>query len=337
MKQRLVSGIQPTGNLTLGNYIGAIKNFIKLQDQYDSYFFVADLHALTTNELKPKDLIKARKTVVALYIACGLDYTKANIFYQSQVAEHAMMQWLCTNQTTIGELQRMTQFKDKSQKLKQGNGTVKIPTGLLIYPTLMAGDILLYNADLVPIGEDQKQHLELTRNIAERFNTKYRMNFKIPECYIPEVGARIKSLTEPEKKMSKSDPSVKSCIYLLEDPTQAYNKILKAVTDSENKIYISKDKPGILNLLTIYASLNDITLEQAEALFKDKDYKEFKIAVASSVKSLLINIQEKYNQALEIIDQATNHGALNAKALASNTLNRLMLKMGLYGEKNEGK
>ncbi|WP_406613537.1 tryptophan--tRNA ligase [Mycoplasma corogypsi] len=337
MKQRLISGIKPTGDLTLGNYIGAIRNFIKLQDQYESYFFVADLHALTTGTVNPKQLQKDRENIVALYLACGLDPNKSVIFYQSQVQEHGLMQWLCTSETTIGELQRMTQFKDKATKLKQGNGTTKVPTGLLMYPTLMAGDILLYNADLVPIGEDQTQHLELTRNIAERFNHKYKTRLKVPTGYIPEVGARIKSLTDPTQKMSKSDKSDKSCIYLLEDPKQAYNKIMKAITDSENKVCISNDKPGVLNLLNIYAALENKTLKEAEAKFKDANYKEFKEKVATSVFNLLTNIQTKYKQSLTLVQQVTALGATKASGIAKYTLNNLMLKMGLFGETNESK
>ncbi|MEA4276466.1 tryptophan--tRNA ligase [Mycoplasma sp. 21DD0573] len=330
MKQKLLSGIKPTGDLTLGNYIGAIRNFVQMQNDYESYIFVADLHALTTGGVDPVELKKARKTIVALYLACGLNPENVTIFYQSQVSAHGMMNWLCTSETTIGELQRMTQFKDKSQQIKQANGTSKIPTGLLMYPVLMAADILLYNPDVVPIGEDQTQHLELTRNIAERFNSKYNANFTIPNGVVPKVGARIKSLTDPTAKMSKSEHGTKSTIYLLEDPQQAYNKIMKAVTDSEGKVYISNDKPGILNLLNIYASLNNITLEQAEELFKDKNYKEFKEAVATSVKNLLIDIQSKYNAALKEVDKITDEGAIRASKIADYNLNKLMKKMGLY-------
>ncbi|WP_027120964.1 tryptophan--tRNA ligase [Mycoplasma leonicaptivi] len=337
MKKRLVSGIKPTGLLTLGNYIGAIKNFVKLQDEYETLVFVADLHALTTGSINPKELKKARESVLALYIACGLNPDSSIIFYQSQVIEHTMMQWLCSSETTIGELQRMTQFKDKSQKLKQGNGTQKIPTGLLIYPNLMAADILLYNPDLVPVGEDQIQHLELTRNIAQKLNKHYKSNFKLPKIFVPEVGARIKSLTNPNEKMSKSENNDKATIYLLEDPEIAYKKILKSITDSENKIYISQDKPGVLNLLNIYAALNDISLKQAEELFINKNYKEFKETVALSVKNLLTDIQLKYKDTLNNIEEIANKGALRAQKIARPILNNLTLKMGLYGEQNESK
>ncbi|WP_117275428.1 tryptophan--tRNA ligase [Mycoplasmopsis edwardii] len=336
--KRFVSGIKPTGELTLGNYIGAIKNFIKMQNDYESYIFVADLHALTTGSVDPKELKKQRESIVALYVSCGLDYTKSAIFYQSQIFEHSVMQWLCTSETTLGELKRMTQFKDKSSKLKQSNGTEKIPTGLLMYPTLMAGDILLYNPDVVPVGEDQTQHLELARNIAERFNKNYKANFKIPQGLVAKVGSKIKSLTDPTVKMSKSEKSSKSTIYLLEDPQQAYNKILKAVTDSENKVYISDEKPGILNLLNIYASLTDLTLEEAADKFKDANYKEFKEAVALEVKNLLIDIQSKYNDALTKVNEIVKIGVEKANQIAKPILNNLQIKMGLYGEeKHESK
>lgn len=329
MKKRLISGIKPTGDLTLGNYIGALKNFIMLQEEYDSYYFVADLHALTTGDNEKVELRKRRKEIVALYLACGLDPEKSNIFFQSQVMEHGMIQWLFTCETSIGELERMTQFKDKSQKLiKQANGTEKLPTGLLMYPTLMAGDILLYNADVVPVGEDQTQHLELTKTIANRFNNKYKTDFTIPKAIIPKVGARVKSLADPLSKMSKSDKSSKGTIYLLDDPELAYKKVMKAVTDSENKIYISEDKPGVMNLLNIYAALNNTTAEKAAEYFKDYDYKQFKEEVAQSVKDLLIDIQSKYKNALNYIDEVTLKGAQNAKAIASVTLKKVMKKMG---------
>ncbi|MBN0919509.1 tryptophan--tRNA ligase [[Mycoplasma] gypis] len=327
--KKLISGIKPTGELTLGNYLGALKNFIDLQNDYEAYYFVADLHALTTGDNDPKELAKARKDVVALYLACGLDPNKSSIFYQSQVMEHGMIQWLLTNETTLGELNRMTQFKDKSQKaLKQGNGTESIPTGLLMYPTLMAGDILLYNADVVPVGEDQTQHVELTRNIARRVNNKYKTNLKVPEAFVPKVGSRIKDLQEPTKKMSKSDRTSKGTIYLLEDPQQAYKKILKAVTDSEGKVYASEEKPGVTNLLNIYASLKSITLQEAQEYFKEHNYKEFKEEVALEVKNLLEDIQQKYKLALEMIEEVTHQGAKKASVIASQTLQELMKKMG---------
>ncbi|MBU4691121.1 tryptophan--tRNA ligase [Mycoplasma zalophi] len=327
--KRLLSGIKPTGELTLGNYLGALRNFIDLQNNFDAYYFVADLHALTTNDNNPEELKRRRKEAVALYLACGLDPSKCTIFYQSQVYEHGMMQWLLTCETTLGELNRMTQFKDKSQKsMKQGNGTESIPTGLLMYPTLMAGDILLYGAEYVPVGEDQTQHVELTRTIARRVNNKYKTSLVLPEAYIPEAGARIKDLQDPTSKMSKSDKTSKGTIYLLEDPNSAYNKILKAVTDSENKVYISNEKPGVTNLLNIYAGLKNITIQQAEEHFKDKNYKVFKEEVATEVKNLLVDIQSKFKASLDEVEKVTEEGAKKAQLIAKPLLNDLLKKMG---------
>ncbi|WP_029608812.1 tryptophan--tRNA ligase [Mycoplasma simbae] len=328
-KPRLISGIKPTGELTLGNYIGALKNFVKMQDDYEAYFFVADLHGLTTGTVNAKENLNARKQTVAMYLACGLDPNKASIFYQSDLYEHTYAQWLLTTEVSLGELQRMTQFKDKAQKLqKQDNGTEKIPVGLLMYPILMAADILIYNADVVPIGEDQTQHMELTRTIAQRINKNYKMRLTLPKGVVPPVGARIKSLTNPENKMSKSDKSDRGTIYLLEDPQQAYNKIMKAVTDSENKVYASENKPGVTNLLNIYAALADISLEQAEQIFKDSNYAEFKMAVAQKVKYELIKIQTNYQSASKLIDQITEQGMQQAKQICGPIVAQLAQKMG---------
>ncbi|MEA4115484.1 tryptophan--tRNA ligase [Mycoplasma sp. 744] len=329
MKKRLVSGIKPTGNLTLGNYIGAIKNFVKLQDEYEAYFFVADLHALTTGKVDPQELNHARYEIVNMYLACGLDPKKTHIFFQSDIYEHAQAQWLITSEVALGDLNRMTQFKDKSQKIsKQNNGTETIPIGLLMYPVLMAADILIYNADVVPIGEDQKQHLELTRNIAIKLNKHYQTSLKIPQPFIPSVGARIKSLTNPLVKMSKSENDAKSTIYLHDDPQIAYKKILKAVTDSENKVYISENKPGILNLLHIYSSLKHLTLEESEALFKDSNYAQFKQAVAQAVKEELIKIQTNYQLVKPLIKKVIEEGKLAAKNICQPIVKEIQEKMG---------
>lgn len=326
--KRLVSGITATGKLTLGNYIGAIKNFVKLQDEYEMYIFVADMHALTI-DIDPETLRKNKKDIMALYLAAGLDPQKTTLFFQSDVKAHGQMNWFMENMTTLGELERMTQFKDKSEKQKEANGTVKIKTGLLTYPALMAGDILLYNPELVPVGQDQKQHLELTRNIAERFNNRYGETFLIPNPYIPKVGAKIMSLQDPSKKMSKSDSNTKGFISLLDSPEEAFNKIKKAVTDSEGKIYLSDEKAGIKNLLTIYASLKDIPLENAEAKFKDKNYGELKIAVGEEVKEFLTNLQSKYHEALIQVDDIAAIGAEKARAVANETLKNIEKKLGL--------
>lgn len=327
-KKVLLSGITATGKLTIANYIGAIKNMVNLQEKYDSYIFIADLHALTL-PIEPEQLNKNKNDLFALYLACGINPDKSTLFFQSDVLEHGMMEWLITVNTTIGELSRMTQFKDKSTKIKSPNGMDTIPTGLLMYPTLMVGDILLYNANLIPVGIDQKQHVELTRNIVQRLNNKYKTSFNEPNPYIPNVGAKIMSLVEPTKKMSKSDKNDKASIYLLDDPEVAYKKIMKAVTDSENKIYISNEKPGILNLLTIYSALNDLTLEESENKFKNKNYGELKISVAESVKSLLINIQSKYKDMLLRINELSKIGAEKATKIAKENLEKLMKGMGL--------
>ncbi|VEU75351.1 tryptophanyl-tRNA synthetase [Mycoplasmopsis maculosa] len=328
-RKRLVSGIKPTGSLTLGNYIGALKNFVKLQDEYETYYFVADLHSLTMGDSNPEELKKRRKEIVALYLACGLDPNKCSIFYQSDIYEHALLQWILTCESTLGELNRMTQFKDKSQKaLKQANGTEKIPTGLLMYPTLMAADIILYNADFVPIGEDQTQHLELTRTLVERLNKKYKLDLKVPTGIVPKVGARIKSLTNPSEKMSKSEHGTKSTIYLFDDPEVAYKKIMKSVTDSENKVYISNEKEGVLNLLNIYASLKNITLLEAENHFENANYAEFKNEVGLVVKEELTKIQEKYKDAYEKVDEVTTKGAEKAKEIAKQIITKIMNNLG---------
>ncbi|MGZ9428515.1 tryptophan--tRNA ligase [Mycoplasma sp. 1012] len=328
MKKRLVTGVQATGKITLGNYIGAIKNTVKLQEEYESFIFIADLHSLTL-PIERKDLKQFREDVFALYLACGLDPEKSTIFYQSDVDAHSVLNWFILVNTTMGELSRMTQFKDKSSKIKNQNGTYLIPTGLFIYPTLMASDILLYNADIVPVGIDQIQHLELTRNIAERLNKSYKMNFKLPEAYVQKTGSKIMGLQDPTKKMSKSNTNQNDSIFLLDDPEIAYKKIMKAVTDSENKVYISKDKPGILNLLTIYSSLKDITLEETETLFKEKNYKEFKESVATVVKEFLTNLQEKYRDCKKNIKELSLKGKEKANLVALKTIEKFKERIGL--------
>ena len=328
MKKRIISGITATGKLTIGNYIGAIKNFVKLQEENGLFVFVADLHALTI-DIKPEELRQNRKDIMALYIAAGLDPKRTTLFYQSQVKAHGQMGWIMENETTIGELSRMTQFKDKS-KTKVANGTEKVKTGLLTYPTLMAGDILLYQADLVPVGKDQKQHLELTRNIATRFNNKHKTEIlKVPEPFIPEVGSKVLSLSDPTKKMSKSSQVEKSYISLLDDPEVAFKKIKKAVTDSENKVYLSDEKPGVKNLLTIYASLKDISLDDAAKEFEDKNYGELKITVGTVVKEFLTDLQSKYKDALKQIDEIAIEGAKRAREVADNTLALVEKTIGL--------
>lgn len=327
-QKRLLSGITATGKLTLGNYIGAIKQFVELQHEYESYFFVADLHALT-GDISPKELKKNRMDIFSLYLACGINPQKSCIFFQSDVLEHCYLQWILTNNSTMGELSRMTQFKDKSLRVKQANNSETIPTGLFMYPVLMAGDIILYDADVVPVGIDQKQHVELTRDLVNRLNNKYQTKINLPKTITPKIGAKIMSLVDPTKKMSKSDPNPKGSIYLLDDPTQAYNKIMRAKTDSENKIYISDEKPGVTNLLTIYASLSNITLRETENIFKEKNYFELKEGVANLVKSFLIDIQQKFNTFQHKIKEIAKNGAIKARKTAQITMAKITKKIGL--------
>ena len=329
MLEKIVSGITATGKLTLGNYIGSIKNMIKLQNDYEQYIFVADLHALTTY-IDPKELIENKKNIFALYLACGLDPQKTTLFFQSDVPAHRALNWIITTITNMGELSRMTQFKDKSQNIvKQDNKTEIIPTGLFVYPALMIADIILYNPKAVPVGIDQKQHLELCQKIVKRMNTKYHLNFNEPKPIIPKIGNKIKSLVNPEQKMSKSDKNANASIYLLDDPEVAYKKIQRAVTDSENKIYISDDKPGVLNLLTIFASLKDISIEEAEKHFSNKSYKDLKEEVGLVVKQFLIEIQKKYQSYIQNIDEIAQAGAKKANKIASENLLIIQKAFGL--------
>lgn len=329
MLEKIVSGITATGKLTLGNYIGSIKNMIKLQNDYEQYIFVADLHALTTY-IDPKELIENKKNIFALYLACGLDPQKTTLFFQSDVPAHSELNWIITTITNMGELSRMTQFKDKSQNIvKQDNKTEIIPTGLFVYPALMIADIILYNPKAVPVGIDQKQHLELCQKIVKRMNTKYHLNFNEPKPIIPKIGNKIKSLVNPEQKMSKSDKNSNASIYLLDDPEVAYKKIQRAVTDSENKIYISEDKPGVLNLLTIFASLKDISIEEAEKHFSNKTYKDLKEEVGEVVKQFLIEIQKKYQSYIQNIDEIAQAGAKKANKIASENLLIIQKAFGL--------
>ena len=329
MLEKIVSGITATGKLTLGNYIGSIKNMIKLQNDYEQYIFVADLHALTTY-IDPKELMENKKNIFALYLACGLDPQKTTLFFQSDVPAHSELNWIITTITNMGELSRMTQFKDKSQNIvKQDNKTEIIPTGLFVYPALMIADIILYNPKAVPVGIDQKQHLELCQKIVKRMNTKYHLNFNEPKPIIPKIGNKIKSLVNPEQKMSKSDKNANASIYLLDDPEVAYKKIQRPVTDSENKIYISEDKPGVLNLLTIFASLKDISIEEAEKHFSNKSYKDLKEEVGEVVKQFLIEIQKKYQSYIQNIDEIAQAGAKKANKIASENLLIIQKAFGL--------
>ena len=287
--KRMLTGLQPSGELTLGSLIGSISQMVKYQNEYDSFMFVPDMHAITVKQ-DPKLLKERIIKNVALYIACGLDPKKNTIYIQSENLYHANLSWVLECNTYIGEASRMTQFKDKSKKQEN------VSVGLFTYPILMAADILLYDADYVPVGIDQKQHVELARDIAERFNKTYGETFKMPEPLIPEVGAKIMDLSDPTKKMSKSDITGKGVIYLLDDESVIRKKIMSAVTDSENKVYYDEvNKPGISNLLVIYSSLKKISITDTEEYFKDYNYGNLKREVADVVVDTLNDIKNKYN------------------------------------------
>ncbi|MED4403182.1 tryptophan--tRNA ligase [Metabacillus fastidiosus] len=321
----IFSGIQPSGSVTLGNYIGAMKQFVELQNDYNCYFCIVDQHAITV----PQDRLELRKNIrslAALYIAVGLDPEKATLFIQSEVPAHAQAGWMLQCVAYIGELERMTQFKDKSA------GKEAVVAGLLTYPPLMAGDILLYNTDIVPVGEDQKQHLELTRDLAERFNKKYNDIFTIPEVRIPKIGARIMSLAEPTKKMSKSDANQKAFITLLDDPKQIEKKIKSAVTDSDGIVkYDKENKPGVSNLLSIYSILENESIEDIEKKYEGKGYGEFKSGLAEVVIKALTPIQERYKQLMESdeLDRILDEGAEKANRQASKMIKKMENAMGL--------
>lgn len=327
--ETIISGITATGRLTIGNYLGAIKNFIKLQEKNDLYIFVADLHALTI-EIDSQKLSQNKKEIFALYLACGLDINKSTIFFQSDNSDHLLFTWITICNSNMGELQRMTQFKDKVLKIShESNGTQKISCGLFSYPSLMAADILLYNPTLVPVGIDQKQHLELVQKIAKRLNYKYQLNFIEPKPYFSKVGTKIMSLQDPSKKMSKSDLNQKASIYLLDDPEIAAKKIMSAVTDSENKIYYSEKKAGISNLLNIYAAFKNLTPKETETYFANKNYAQLKQELAKVVKEFLIKIQLKYQQVWDKVDEYALIGKNKAQLKSNPRLKQIYQKIGL--------
>ena len=294
MKKIIVSGIQSTNSLTLGNYLGALKNFVELQNDNQLFVFIADMHSITVN-FNPKELAMNRKSVAAIYAACGLDFENNIVFYQSSVLAHTQLSYIITCHSYMGELSRMTQFKDKSQKV-EANKTTNIPTGLFIYPCLMAADILLYDADLIPVGKDQKQHIELARDIAIRMNKKYGTNlFKVPEIYESKMGAKIMDLINPEVKMSKSSENPKGTIFLLDKIEDVRKKIMQAKTDSLNSVKYNPDtQPGVSNLVTIYSCLTNKSVTEIEKEFENKNYGEFKTQVANVTCDFIKKIQEKY-------------------------------------------
>ncbi|BBI35134.1 tryptophan--tRNA ligase [Cohnella abietis] len=323
-KLRVLSGIQPSGKLTLGNYIGAIKNFVELQNDYDSFFMVVDLHAITVPQ-EPAALREQSESVAALFIAAGLDPAQAAIFMQSHVPAHAELGWLLTTLSYMGELERMTQYKDKSE------GKDAIGAGLLVYPSLMAADILLYNSNLVPVGDDQKQHLELTRDLAGRFNYRYGDTFVVPEPLIPKVGARIMSLDDGTKKMSKSSPNVGSYIALLDSPEDIRKKISRAKTDLGREIIFDvQNKPEVSNLMTIFAQCSGQTIEQVQAAYDGQGYGAFKKDLAEVVVQALEPLQKKYSEIRSSgeIQQILRDGAERANAVAQSTLIKAKEAMG---------
>lgn len=323
-KKRIFSGIQPSGDLTLGSYMGAIKNWVALQDEYDCLYCIVDMHAITVRQV-PADLRRRTLEQLSQYIACGLDPQRNILFVQSHVHQHAELAWVLGCSTQFGELSRMTQFKDKSKKHADN-----ITSGLFTYPVLMAADILLYQADLVPVGQDQKQHVELCRDIANRFNGQYSDTFTLPEPFIPKMGTRIMSLGDPTSKMSKSDPD--GCVFLMDKPEDIMRKFKRAVTDCEACVKFDKEnKPGITNLLSIYCTATGKTIEEAEAEFANQGYGVFKPAVGEAVVELLRPIREEATRLMgdkAYLEGIYREGAEKASYLAEKTLRKVYKKVG---------
>ena len=323
--KKIFSGVQPTGTITLGNYIGAFRQFITLQDDYECVFCIVDQHAITVQQ-DPQELSKHICSLAALYLAVGIDPEKSTLFIQSEVPAHAQAGWIMQCVSYIGELERMTQFKDKS------DGKDAVSAALLTYPPLMAADILLYQTDIVPVGDDQKQHVELTRDLAERFNKRYGDVLIIPEIQLPKSGARIKSLQDPLKKMSKSDPNLKATIRILDTPKEIEKKIKSSVTDSEGIVaYDPENKPGVSNLLTIEAALTNVSIESLVLKYEGKGYGDFKASVAQVINDHFAPIQARYEQLLNSteLDDILDRGAEKANTLAQQTLSKMEAAMGL--------
>ena len=329
-KKIIFSGAQPSGKMTLGNYLGAIQNWTKLQDEYDCFYSVVDLHAITVPQ-EAKNLRANTMQLLAQYLACGLDPEKNTIFIQSHVSAHAELMWILNTMTYMGELSRMTQFKDKSQKSE-----ANLNAGLFTYPVLMAADILLYQTDLVPVGEDQKQHLELARDLATRFNNRYSPTFKIQEPYIPKEVGRVMSLQEPTKKMSKSDENENAFILLADDADTIRRKIKRSVTDSLGVISYNDEQPGIKNLLEIYSKLGNKSIEELVAMYEGKGYGIFKEDVAEVIVESLRPIREQYNDLLnnkDYLEKVYAIGAEKAERQARKTLRKVYKKVGLIERK----
>lgn len=326
-KKRILSGIQPTGTFTLGNYIGAIRNWAKLQDEFESLYMIADLHALTVRQV-PAELRRNTREAVAMVLAAGIDPNRSLVFVQSHVPAHTQLSWVLTCNSQFGELSRMTQFKDKSAKHPDNvNG------GLFTYPSLMAADILIYNADLVPVGQDQTQHLELARNVAQRFNNAYSPTFTLPEGYVPKAGAKIMSLSEPTRKMSKSDTNVNSFILMTDDKDTILRKCKRAVTDSDGIVrFDPAEKPGVSNLMTMYSVFTGKDMAAIEAEFDGQGYGSFKLAVGEAIADGLAPIQNEYSRILAdkaYVDQVLTNGAEGASRLANRMVQKVYKKVGL--------
>ena len=328
-KQVILSGIQPTGVFTLGNYIGAIRNWVNMQEEYDCAYMIADLHSLTVRQ-EPAKLRQQILSAFAVLLACGIDPVKSLMFIQSQVYQHAELNWVLACNTQFGELSRMTQFKDKSAKHPEN-----INAGLFTYPTLMAADILLYQADLVPVGIDQKQHLEITRDIAIRFNNHYGPTFTIPDAYIPQIGAKVMSLAEPTKKMSKSDENPNAFVTILDPPEVILRKFKRAVTDSDSVVRYAPGKDGINNLMTIYSSLTGESFDAIERDFAGKGYGDFKTAVGEAVAEELRPIRENYERYMKdkaYLEETYRSGAQKAGYLAEKTMRKVYRKVGFLAK-----
>lgn len=324
-KKVIFSGIQPSGDLTLGNYLGAIKNWVKLQDEYENYFCIVDLHAITVRQ-EPKNLRKRTLELLAIYLAAGIDPEKSTIFIQSHVPAHSEAAWILCCNAYMGELGRMTQYKDKSKKAGDNIGA-----GLFVYPVLMAADILIYNTDVVPVGKDQTQHVELARDLAERFNNLYSPTFRLPETFIPKAGAKIMSLQDPTSKMSKSDDNPNSFILIMDSPEVIRKKISRAVTDSLGVVKYSDDQPGVKNLMTILSSITGMSFDEIEKKYEGQGYAQFKKDVAEAVAEELEPIQNKVNELLKdkaYLEGIYKKGAEKASYVANKTLRKMQRKVG---------
>ncbi len=324
-KKRIYSAIQPSGMLTLGNYLGALRNWVAMQDEYECIYTVADLHAITVRQ-EPAKLRKQILETYALLMAVGIDPEKSLLFIQSHVAAHSQLAWILSCYTQFGELSRMTQFKDKSAKHADN-----INAGLFSYPALMAADILLYQADMVPVGADQKQHLEITRDVANRMNNIYPNVFTVPEPYIPKIGARVMSLQEPTQKMSKSDPNVNAWVAILDKPDDIMRKFKRAVTDSEACVRYAEGKDGINNLMDIYSAVTGKTYAEIEKEFDGKGYGDFKMAVGEAVVDTLKPVQDRFNELMsnrDVLETTWRSSAEQAEAIARRTLGKVMKKIG---------